>query len=459
IYEIEFQSESKEKYLHDGEWKQAYSEIEEIKVRDGESVLDTIIYTHHGPITLKEGEEPFQDFTPPEHAIRWLAHDESNEILTFLKINRARNYQEFVDGIKHHEVPAQTYAYADVGGNIALWSNGLFPLKWHGQGDFINDGRDPLYDWQGWIPHEQNPHHENPASGYVGSANQPQVGPDYPYYLGRHFSPNERAIRLDELLNEASGIDKEYMRQMQNDNLNVHARTILPFLLERIDKGSLDNHQQEIISELNVWDYKMDPESRSATVFHFWWRELYRSMWETLYGNQENVLKYPARDHTVYLMISEPDSELFTHESNGYTLSLNDFIKDSFVYVEGDLVQEHGEFGDSWNWGQAQGANIGHVASIPGFDSGHLLTGGDDGVLNAVRRGDNGPSWRMVVDLDQTVQGYGIYPGGQSGNPGSKHYDQFVDDWVEGELYELLFLESPDEKHPSIRYSLTMTTN
>lgn len=459
IYEIEFRDKNRESYLHDGEWKQTRMEIEEIKVRGSETVLDTIIYTHHGPITLKEGEESFNEITAPEHAIRWLAHDESNEILTFLKVNRAKNYDEFVEGIKHHHVPAQTYAYADVDGNIALWSNGLFPLRWKGQGDYISDGRDPLYDWQGWIPHEQNPHHINPELGYVSSANQPQVGLNYPYYLGWMFATNERGIRLDELLGEASEVDKEFMQEMQNDTHNIHARNILPFMLERLETSILDNHQKRIFSELSEWDYEMESDSKAAMVFHFWWQALYEIVWSTFYGESTEAIRYPARDHTVYLMITEPDSDFFVHDNNGYPLTLDDFIIDSFTGVERDLIQKHGEFGESWEWGRAQGVVIEHLAGIPGFSSGKLITGGDDGVLNATRRGNNGPSWRMVVDLDQPVRGYGIYPGGQSGNPGSRQYDQFVDDWVAGELYELLFLGSPSEEHESVSYRLNLKSN
>jgi penicillin amidase len=38
-----------------------------------------------------------------------------------------------------------------------------------------------------------------------------------------------------------------------------------------------------------------------------------------------------------------------------------------------------------------------------------------------------------------------VYPGGQSGNPGSKTYDEFVETWRTGELYELDFLRGkPD---------------
>ncbi|MEX0686903.1 MAG: penicillin acylase family protein [Balneolales bacterium] len=460
IYEIEFQDKNREHYFHGEQWKPTWVEIEEIKVRNSQTVLDTIVHTHHGPITLKEGESAFRDLTAPEHAIRWIAHEESNEMLTFLKINRAGNYEEFVDGIKHHYAPAQTYAYADTDGNIALWSNGLFPLRWDGQGDYISDGRDPLYDWQGWIPHDHNPHIKNPAEGYVSSNNQKQTDEDYPYYLGWLFATNERGIRLDEILEQGSDIDKDFMQEIQNDNHNLHARTILPFLLEKLDDQSLNTQQLEIISNLTAWDFEMMPESKAASVFHHWWDRLYNETWSKVYGiGIEHFIKYPLRDHTVYLMLNEPDSELFTFEDSGYHLTLDNLIHDSFVATVEDMTIKHGEFGGSWNWGRVQGTNIKHLADIPGFSTGHLLTGGADGVLNATRRGNNGPSWRMVVDLEEPVRGYGIYPGGQSGNPGSSHYQQFVDDWVEGELYELLFMKSADEDHESIAYRLNLNND
>jgi penicillin amidase len=57
----------------------------------------------------------------------------------------------------------------------------------------------------------------------------------------------------------------------------------------------------------------------------------------------------------------------------------------------------------------------------------------------------------MIVELDpEGVRGYGVYPGGQSGNPGSKTYDAFVETWRTGELYELEFLrEEPQNSQQS----------
>jgi penicillin amidase len=48
----------------------------------------------------------------------------------------------------------------------------------------------------------------------------------------------------------------------------------------------------------------------------------------------------------------------------------------------------------------------------------------------------------MVVALGKTPKAYGIYPGGQSGNPGSFYYDDFIKNWQKGELATLHYLSS-----------------
>ena len=54
------------------------------------------------------------------------------------------------------------------------------------------------------------------------------------------------------------------------------------------------------------------------------------------------------------------------------------------------------------------------------------------------------------MTLGPEVRAWGICPGGQSGNPVSRFYDNAVDDWVKGKAYELLYLKSPDEESPDI---------
>jgi penicillin amidase len=66
----------------------------------------------------------------------------------------------------------------------------------------------------------------------------------------------------------------------------------------------------------------------------------------------------------------------------------------------------------------------------------NLPIGGGVHNINAAKD-KHGPSWRMVISLTAQTDAYGVYPGGQSGNPGSKYYDSFVDQWAAGKYYSL----------------------
>ena len=94
-------------------------------------------------------------------ALRWQAHDGTNEIRTFYEINNAKNYNDFVDALEWFVCPGQNFAYIDKN-NISIWHAGSPPIKWKEQGKFIGDGRDPLYDWHQLIPDQDKPHLINP---------------------------------------------------------------------------------------------------------------------------------------------------------------------------------------------------------------------------------------------------------------------------------------------------------
>jgi penicillin amidase len=44
----------------------------------------------------------------------------------------------------------------------------------------------------------------------------------------------------------------------------------------------------------------------------------------------------------------------------------------------------------------------------------------------------------MIVDFGD-MKAYCLFPGGESGNPGSKFYDDMIDKWAKGEYYVAKF--------------------
>jgi penicillin amidase len=57
--------------------------------------------------------------------------------------------------------------------------------------------------------------------------------------------------------------------------------------------------------------------------------------------------------------------------------------------------------------------------------------------------------------LTDKIEAYGIYPGGQSGNPGSRYYDNMVNDWAKG-VYQPLWVMRPEEaKSKQVKFKMS----
>ncbi len=122
------------------------------------------------------------------YAVRWKAHDPSNELKMFTLLDKAKDYDDYLEAIKYLHTPGQNCVFACKNGDIAIWDQGEFPAKWKRQGDFVMPGTDSSYLWQGMIPQDENPHLVNPERGFVSSANQLPADTSYPYYLGGQLS-------------------------------------------------------------------------------------------------------------------------------------------------------------------------------------------------------------------------------------------------------------------------------
>ena len=355
-----------------------------------------------------------------------------------------------MEALSYYDCPGQNFVFAAADGDIAMHHNGKFPLRWPRQGRFISDGRDPAYQWQGWIPREQLPQTRNPAREFVASANQNPAAADYPYYMAGKYASFERGARINERLTALSDITPEDMMQLQNDNLNLHARTALPRMLAALEKQDLSLFESRNLQVLQEWNYMNHRDSIAPIIWDRWWDNFQRLVWEDeCYSEQYGRLLFPRRDVTVDLVLNDSASSFFDIRSTDDRETFSDLLLLSFQKTDQDLTQAYGTFSEDWRWGKSRGTDIPHMAKIPGLGRRGLDTSGDSMIVNATKK-RHGPSWRMVVALGPEVKAWGIYPGGQSGNPGSKYYDDFVDSWVDGKYYELLYLKSPGDSHPRL---------
>ncbi|MFB9863207.1 penicillin acylase family protein [Rufibacter immobilis] len=450
-YEIRFRDQKRQEYWHHNQWKPVRREVEEIKVKGGKTVLDTVLYTHHGPVAYLPHEKAFKkNSTPTGHALRWTAHDNQNELKALYLVNRASNYQQFRQALTTWAAPAFNFVYADAR-NIGIVSNGLYPLKWPGQGKFLLDGTNPAHDWQGWVPMDQVPQVFNPARGFVSSANQTPVSPqDYPYYLGSSFAGYERSARINERLSAMTKATPDSFRVLQTDNYSYVPKNVLPTLLRLIDQKTLSGEQKKAYQLLSTWNYQYNAPSVAPSVFEEWWQRLARAIWADDFPPA--TLKAPARDRLVQMILQEPNARWYDDVTTPQKETLASLTNTTFRQVTDSLRTGPAE---QWQWGHAKNSSINHMAQLPGFGQ-KLFAGGSANSINALS-GSHGPSWRMVVQMGPQVQAWGVYPGGQSGNPGSKFYDNLLHDWQAGKLHRLLFLRSAQDQPATTSVHWTLT--
>ena len=112
------------------------------------------------------------------------------------------------------------------------------------------------------------------------------------------------------------------------------------------------------------------------------------------------------------------------------------------------------------NWAKYKGSYVGHQLRIKPLGYHDIYAGGNSGDIVNASGTSNGPSQRIIVELDpRGVKAWGHYPGGQSGNAGSKYYDNMVQPWANGGYFELLLLRKEDENHPRIMHTLTLNAS
>ncbi|MGK7390844.1 MAG: penicillin acylase family protein [Candidatus Cyclobacteriaceae bacterium M2_1C_046] len=431
-YRIQFQDGSNTTYAYDSGWREADLVVEEIKIKGQDPFYDTVIYTHHGPIVYD------RSFTGSGEnlALRWGGHDGSMVQKTLLMLNNSNNYEDYKAALQYWEQPPQNVVFASVTGDIALTIAGRFPLKWRGQGKFIMEGSNPKHDWQGHIPMEHNAYQYNPERGFVSSANQHSVDEEYPYWF--YSSTNEyfRNRRINRLLAENDSVTIKDVMDYQNDNYSIKAEEILPLLLDTVNISDPTEEEQQVLRDLEGWDYFYDADNVAPLYFNAWWSEFYNLLWDEF--DLDVILEKPDSYVTIHLIKQDTISAYYDIQATVTIETLEDLANLSLQKAIQEVNKWQEEKGLELNWGNYKHTTLTHLARIGALGVNNVAISGVGDALNATKSG-HGPSFRMIVHMTSPPEAWAIYPGGQSGNPGSPAYDNMVEEWRKGEYRRLLF--------------------
>lgn len=446
-YDIEFKDNSKSTYLFDGEWKETKLVVEEIEIKGSESFLDSVYYTIHGPIA--HDQSFYKTSETVNRALRWTAHDSSNELFTFYLLNKASNYNDYNNALTHYRCPGQNFVFASAAGDIAIRQQGKFVHRAKEQGRFIMDGTTSATLWAGFIPDSANPQIKNPEQGWLSSANQHPTDATYPYYYSgtyEHF----RNRRINQVLASLDKVKTEDMIKLQTDNFNLYASEILPELLQLLESNEIKSNEQIPLNTLREWIFYNDPEKKAPVYFETWWTLLQEAIWDE-FKDESRMMLSPGTFQTIRYIQTSPNGVLFDDRRTQETESLSMLANSTFhKAIEKVEAWQRDNPDEDLTWANYKSTKAEHLTRLNAFSLNNLQIGGNYHIVNATGE-TRGPAWRMIISPGAQGQAFGVYPGGQSGNPGSKYYDNFIENWSEGKYYPLLLLK-PNEQHKRIIY-------
>ncbi len=454
-YQVRFKDDDQKQYWYNNKWEVSAQKIEQIKVRGAATIYDTVAYTVFGPVIYDRNFTAGDSNTNNALAVRWTAHDPSNEVMTLSKLNRASNYADYAEAIKEFSCPAQNILFASKSGDIAIWQQGKFPARWKDQGLYVMPGEDDSYAWQGFVPQQENPHILNPPDSFIQSANQRAVDASYPYFIpGDYFAP--RSITLHEQLSRMQQVTPQDMMKLQNDSYSSLAADAVPLFLKYINENHLNELEQGHLNEIKNWDFSYTANSKAAIIFQAWMDSLESVIWKDEFSKLNRSVTMPDEQTLIEIMLRDSASRFINDINTSQKEDIHQQITTALKLAVANLNKDP----ERLVWWEHRNTSILHLLreSLLPFGRSGLKIDGWLTTLNALSK-TNGPSWRMIVHLTETAEAYGVYPGGQSGNPGSKFYDSFIDTWATGKYFTLWMMKKEEAKNARTKWIMTFSNS
>lgn len=429
-YDIKWTDKTKQKYYLDGEQIKTEKIIEKILVKNNPAVYDTILNTYWGPVWNKGNRDV---------SLKWVMHNslKLNSFKTFIKFNTSKNYDDYKSALSTFEAPIQNLIFADKKGDIALTVQGKLPIRNNGSGSLVLDGSSTNNDWKGFIPNTHNPAILNPQQGYIASANQHSTDADYPYYYHGKFD-DYRGRTINKLLAQNNKVTIQDCKEYQNNNYSILAEELLSTVLPLVDKNKLSSFEQKCFKLLSNWDYTFLAELKAPSLFVKLEKMIQLELFDEFTARQENIV-YPEIWRTIEILQDDIDHPFIDNRLTATKDSKSDVCTSAFKAA----VKKYTVIEDIPAWHKSKSTKINHLALIDQFSK-SVNTDGHGQSLNA-QTATTGPSWRMIVEMSNPIKALGVYPGGQSGNPGSLFYDNMIETWSKGEYYNLQHDRSPDK--------------
>ena len=450
-------------YEYEGRQEPLRTRTEQIKVAGSRPVTITVRATRHGPLLSDTMDDARRAGNGLAVALRWTALDPGRTADAIVRLNTARNWEDFRAAARSFEVPAQNLIYADVDGDIGYQAPGRIPVRTSGDGTWPAEGWTGRQEWKGYLPFDRLPTSYNPRQGYIVTANNAVTGPGSPDLLTKDWAYGYRAARIQELIEQTPVMDADGMGRIQLDDRNGFAPVLVPHLL-RVGSG-------RAAGLLRGWDFTQGAGSAPAAYYNAVYRHL---LLRTFNDELPEGARPGGGDRWFEVLrglLNRPDDPWWDDvRTKGTTETRDDVLRLALKDADTELRHRLGGDPARWKWGDLHRlrltnetfgtSGIGPVEWL--FNRGPLKLAGGDSLVDATGSDaqtgygvDWVPSMRMIVDLSDLDRSRWINLTGESGHAFDAHYWDQAKLWARGETIPMR--ATPGTIRREARHTLTLT--
>jgi penicillin amidase len=454
LYVYETNPANPNQYKYRGAWEDMRIVKDTIPVKGEAPVAVELKFTRHGPV-LKEDRAHHVAY-----ALRaaWMEPGGA-PYLASLRMDQARNWSEFVEACTYSRIPSENMVWADRDGHIGYQAVAITPLRpnWSGLVPVPGDGR---YEWNGFLPINALPHVADPEKGYFATANNYLFPPNFPYKEALHYTGADpfRVARISEVLGSGRLHTVADMMRLQNDNMSIPARRLVPLLAKAklAADGARAAGSDRVVKArdlLVAWNYSVDADSISAGIYEMWQRRLTANVRNLMVPKEaQSFIGQPSMKRVID-WLNAPDGRFGADPRAGR----DELLVRSLAEAVDELTKKLGADMNGWQWGQEkyhhalirhQLAEIAPPELRAQLNVGPYPRGGDSYTVSATGNADNqtsGGSLKIIVDTENWDNSLGLNNPGQSGDPASPHYRDLFAIWSRGEYFPIFFTRAKVE--------------
>jgi penicillin amidase len=391
-------------------------------------------------------------------SLRWTALTPQPTFDAFDILNTASNWSEFRSMASLLAVPSQNLVYADVDGNIGYQAPGRIPIREGYDGKWPVPGWDSSYQWKGYIPFPALPNVLNPKEGWIVTANQAVIGPEYPFFITDDWTYGARSQRIMDRIEQATAdgrrIDADAMRAIQMDSRNELAS----FLAPKLAALPTNDKTAAAVDLLRGWDFTQPMDSAPAAFFNAVWRQMNARMFDS--AADTDLIQSSGGDRywqVIQRIWDQPNDFWWDDKTQPGTQTRDETLQASMAGAVDELTGLQGSDPAAWRWGalhtlllqnQTLGdSGIGPIEAI--FNRGPVETAGGGSIVNATGWTPvDGyavtwlPSMRQVIDMSSLDSSTWVNLTGASGHAYNEHYVDQNEAWRTGQQFPWAFSRS-----------------